>query len=93
MSKGDSDDYAAADKHKYLKVTFDETKRFMVDCLKSAGASPDNAKVHSDCLFDADYKGFVSHGMNRLGKYLRPHSFINCLSLSTQPFLELYLIF
>lgn len=55
-------------------VPLAEARRFMVDCLKAAGASVELANIHADSLIDADYRGNFTYGMNRLElfcKYLK----------------------
>lgn len=52
-------------------IPVEEAKRFMVDCFVAAGASSYNAEVIADNLIEADYRGHISHGMNRLENYVR----------------------
>lgn len=47
-----------------------DARRFMKSCLVAAGATCENAQLMADALICADCKGHLSHGMNRLDKYL-----------------------
>lgn len=48
-----------------------DAKRFIVECLTAAGASPKNSEIVAHSLVEADYRGHYNHGMNRLESYVR----------------------
>ncbi|XP_026320620.1 uncharacterized protein LOC113230755 [Hyposmocoma kahamanoa] len=52
------------------KVKISEAVRFMVDCLKAAGAAAKAAEQQADLLIQADRLGHPSHGLNRLEFYV-----------------------
>ena len=45
-------------------------KRFIKECIRSAGASASHATDMADVLVTADHRGHFSHGLNRLGKLI-----------------------
>ncbi|XP_018574226.1 uncharacterized protein LOC108913205 [Anoplophora glabripennis] len=51
-------------------TTLEEARRFIVDCFKAVGVSEEYARIVSDNLVEADYRGHYSHGMNRLELYI-----------------------
>lgn len=50
-------------------VSRTELDRYVVECLIASGASEDSARVMSDVLVTADYRGHYSHGLNRIDVY------------------------
>jgi LDH2 family malate/lactate/ureidoglycolate dehydrogenase len=52
-------------------VSNEEIESFMVRCMITAGAKPDHAKALASCLTAADYRGHYSHGLNRLGNFVK----------------------
>lgn len=42
-------------------------RRFMVDCMTTAGACESHAAQLADVLVEGDKRGHYSHGLNRLG--------------------------
>ncbi|XP_050306107.1 uncharacterized oxidoreductase YjmC-like [Anthonomus grandis grandis] len=48
-----------------------EAKRFMKECFIALCAPKDKAEAVASNLVTADYRGFYTHGMNRLEKYVR----------------------
>ncbi|OWF39450.1 Malate dehydrogenase [Mizuhopecten yessoensis] len=46
-----------------------ELDRYVVECMMVSGASEDSARVMSDLLVTADYRGHYSHGLNRIDVY------------------------
>lgn len=51
-------------------IAKEEVKRFIVDCLKTAGAPVRAAADQADLLVQADRTGHFSHGLNRLEFYV-----------------------
>jgi L-2-hydroxycarboxylate dehydrogenase (NAD+) len=47
-------------------IPFEIIEKFMVDILQRAGIPPDDARIISDVLVQADKFGFDTHGVNRL---------------------------
>ncbi|KAJ8717397.1 hypothetical protein PYW08_005796 [Mythimna loreyi] len=56
--------------HDMAEIKLVEVRRFMVDCLKAAGAPESEAQAHADLLMHADTVGHYSHGLNRLEFYI-----------------------
>ncbi|KAJ8718044.1 hypothetical protein PYW07_005974 [Mythimna separata] len=52
------------------KVLTKDAQRFMVDCLRAAGAASKPAQQQAELLIQADRVGHPSHGMNRLELYV-----------------------
>ncbi|EFO85906.1 hypothetical protein CRE_02254 [Caenorhabditis remanei] len=52
-------------------VSKDEMRRFMVDCMTTAGASESHATQLALVLLEGDIRGHYSHGLNRLDMYVR----------------------
>ncbi|XP_041984817.1 uncharacterized oxidoreductase YjmC-like isoform X2 [Aricia agestis] len=52
------------------RVATSEALRFMVDCLKTAGAAARAAQQQAELLVEADRLGHPSHGLNRLEYYV-----------------------
>lgn len=52
------------------KVTPDEVKRFMTECMTAVGASLVHATQLAEVLVAADLRGHFSHGLNRLEMYV-----------------------
>ncbi|XP_069110958.1 uncharacterized oxidoreductase YjmC-like [Argopecten irradians] len=50
-------------------VSRTELDRYVVECLIASGASEDSARVMSDVLVTADYRGHYTHGVNRIDVY------------------------
>lgn len=53
-----------------MVVPKEEVVRFIADCMKKAGSSPDDAQTVAHHLMTADYRGHFSHGMNRVDMYV-----------------------
>uniref|UniRef100_A0A1B0FEW5 Malate dehydrogenase n=1 Tax=Glossina morsitans morsitans TaxID=37546 RepID=A0A1B0FEW5_GLOMM len=51
-------------------VSVAESRRFMIDCFKISGVPQHHAEQQADLLVAADYRGHISHGLNRLQHYL-----------------------
>uniref|UniRef100_A0A1A9VE73 Malate dehydrogenase n=1 Tax=Glossina austeni TaxID=7395 RepID=A0A1A9VE73_GLOAU len=51
-------------------VSVAESRRFMIDCFKAFGVPQIHAEQQADLLVAADYRGYISHGLNRLQHYL-----------------------
>ncbi|XP_028390797.1 uncharacterized protein LOC114515694 [Dendronephthya gigantea] len=52
-------------------VTVDEVSRFVQRCMCSVGTNSDHARQLAELLVAADCRGHFSHGLNRLGMYVR----------------------
>ncbi|PAV70957.1 hypothetical protein WR25_20932 [Diploscapter pachys] len=52
-------------------VEIKEMRRFMVDCMTTAGACESHAAQLADVLAEGDKRGHYSHGLNRLDMYVR----------------------
>lgn len=52
-------------------VPKDEVVRFIEDCMRKAGTTPEDAHVVGHHLMTADYRGHFSHGMNRMQMYVQ----------------------
>ncbi|CAO4365154.1 unnamed protein product [Caenorhabditis nigoni] len=63
-----TDDMAAPDES---VVSKDEMRRFMVDCMTTAGATESHATQLALVLLEGDVRGHYSHGLNRLDMYVR----------------------
>lgn len=48
-----------------------EVHRFITCCLMACGAPKKAASTHATILIEADKRGHVSHGLNRLEMYVR----------------------
>lgn len=46
-----------------------EAKRFVVDCMEKLQSPPQHAQMMADIMVTADYCGYTSHGLNRLGNH------------------------
>jgi len=53
-----------------LRVSVEESRRFMIDCFTASKTPQPHAKQMADLLVEADYRGHFSHGMNRLEMYI-----------------------
>jgi len=53
-----------------LVTSLDEAKRFIIDCFKAVGTQTEYAETLADNLIEADYRGHLSHGMNRIENYI-----------------------
>lgn len=51
-----------------IRVRIAEARRFIVDCLKAAGANETAAMQQAELFVQADRTGHQSHGLNRLGE-------------------------
>ena len=54
---------------KYLNYSYEQLKRFCVDCFKKYGFTEEQSKIISDVLLLSDLYGIESHGMQRLARY------------------------
>ncbi|ULU05716.1 hypothetical protein L5515_014104 [Caenorhabditis briggsae] len=63
-----TDDMAAPDES---VVSKDEMRRFMVECMTTAGATESHATQLALVLLEGDVRGHYSHGLNRLDMYVR----------------------
>lgn len=52
-------------------VPKDEVIRFIVDCMRKAGTTSEDALTVGHHLMTADYRGHFSHGMNRMQMYVK----------------------
>ncbi|XP_037939974.1 uncharacterized oxidoreductase YjmC-like [Teleopsis dalmanni] len=52
-------------------VSFKESKRFIYDCFVASDVPKDHAKAMAGILASCDYRGIMSHGMNRLEMYMK----------------------
>uniref|UniRef100_A0A0R3RS37 Malate/L-lactate dehydrogenase n=1 Tax=Elaeophora elaphi TaxID=1147741 RepID=A0A0R3RS37_9BILA len=52
-------------------IAVQEVTRYMVDCMVKTGTSKGHAQQLADVLVAADIRGHYSHGLNRLGMYVR----------------------
>ncbi|XP_030758420.1 uncharacterized protein LOC115884080 isoform X2 [Sitophilus oryzae] len=64
-------DKASAETCPRLITPIEEARRFMTDCFLAVGTPKEHAEIVSENLFEADYRGHYSHGMNRLEMYIR----------------------
>lgn len=53
------------------RVVTEEANRFIADCLRAAGANQEAAEQQAKLLIEAEKLGHPSHGMNRLGMYMK----------------------
>ncbi|XP_012233753.1 uncharacterized oxidoreductase YjmC [Linepithema humile] len=51
-------------------VPKDEVIRFIENCMRKAGTTPEDAHAVGHHLMTADYRGHFSHGMNRMQMYV-----------------------
>ena len=52
----------------YKYVAPAEVESFVESCMKSVGTDPQHSKALAQVLREADVRGHVTHGLNRLGK-------------------------
>ncbi|EJW83010.1 malate/L-lactate dehydrogenase [Wuchereria bancrofti] len=52
-------------------IAVQEVTRYMIQCMTKTGTSESHAKQLADVLVAADIRGHYSHGLNRLGMYVR----------------------
>nr|CRZ23024.1 Bm6087 [Brugia malayi] len=52
-------------------IAIQEVTRYMIQCMIKTGTSESHAKQLADVLVAADIRGHYSHGLNRLGMYVR----------------------
>ncbi|OWF39449.1 uncharacterized protein LOC110465044 [Mizuhopecten yessoensis] len=52
-----------------ILVSMAELDRYVVDCMMASGATEDSARVMSDVLVTADYRGHFTHGVCRTDVY------------------------
>ncbi|VDO53250.1 unnamed protein product [Onchocerca flexuosa] len=57
--------------NKKILIIWFQVTRYMVDCMVKAGTSKSHAQQLADVLIEADMRGHYSHGLNRLGMYVR----------------------
>ncbi|EZA49144.1 hypothetical protein DMN91_005306 [Ooceraea biroi] len=52
-------------------VPKEEVIRFIEECMRKAGTTPEDAHTVAHHLMTADYRGHFSHGMNRMQMYVK----------------------
>lgn len=52
----------------YKYVATAEVESFVERCMRAVGTDPRHSNALAQVLREADYRGHVSHGLNRLGK-------------------------
>ena len=52
----------------YKYVATAEVESFVERCMIAVGTDPQHSNALAQVLREADYRGHVSHGLNRLGK-------------------------
>ncbi|CAD5207417.1 unnamed protein product [Bursaphelenchus okinawaensis] len=67
-----------ASKPQQFVVKVPEMRKYVVECMKSVGASEDNGGKVADLLICADLRGHYSHGLNRLRIYMEDCRSGNC---------------
>ncbi len=55
----------------YHKIKVDELKGFVSDVFKKLGVSEEDADITADVLVASDRRGIASHGVARLGRYVK----------------------
>lgn len=54
-----------------ILVERQEMKSFITRCMEKVGTEKTHAEALADVLVAGDYRGHFSHGLNRLGKWMR----------------------
>lgn len=52
----------------YKCVAVEEVQSFVEQCMKAVGTDPQHCTALSQVLTEADVRGHVTHGLNRLGE-------------------------
>lgn len=52
----------------YKCVAVEEVQSFVERCMKAVGTDPQHCTALSQVLTEADVRGHVTHGLNRLGE-------------------------
>lgn len=59
--------FTDVNKANMIAVSIKETERFVLECLKAVGVKHEHALQQAVLLAQADKRGHISHGLNRLG--------------------------